>query len=268
MIGKVMIGKSFGGCIAYCLEDKRLKETQEVIFKDRAELLAFNLCYGNKKELIDQFNEVRQLNPKLSKPVMHITLSLAPDEKLGNGFLNEIAECCAKDFGFDKNQYLAVLHVDTKNQHIHIVANRVGFDKKTVSDSNNYRKMAAFCRKMENKFHLKPVLSPRAFLPEEQRDLPRHDSRKELLKQDIRQSLKASNSIQGFERQMNQKGYSLIKGRGIAFMDQQKVRTKGSDVGYSLMKIEKILMQPQIQANAIASLLPKKRLKKRRGFGL
>jgi hypothetical protein len=28
MIGKVIIGKSFRGCIAYCLEDKVLKEGQ------------------------------------------------------------------------------------------------------------------------------------------------------------------------------------------------------------------------------------------------
>jgi hypothetical protein len=33
--------------------------------------------------------------------------------------------------------------------------------------------------------------------------------------------------------------YEIIKGRGIAFVDPQKVYTKGSDVGYSLATIEK-----------------------------
>ncbi len=46
--------------------------------KERAEVLMFNKCYGNEKELVQQFNEVRQLNPKLSKPVLNITLSLSP----------------------------------------------------------------------------------------------------------------------------------------------------------------------------------------------
>ena len=38
MIGKITIGKSFSGCINYCLEDKLLP-SQEVAFKNRAEIL-------------------------------------------------------------------------------------------------------------------------------------------------------------------------------------------------------------------------------------
>ena len=40
---------------------------------------------------------------------------------------------------------------------------------------------------------------------------------------------------------MKQKGYEIFKARGIAFRDKQKVYTKGSEVGYSLQTIEKIL---------------------------
>lgn len=41
---------------------------------------------------------------------------------------------------------------------MHVIANRIGFDKKTVSDSNNYQKTASFFRKMELKFNLRQVL--------------------------------------------------------------------------------------------------------------
>src|SRR5687767_605484 len=129
MIGKITMGKSFRGCISYCLEDKLL-QSKEVAFENRSEVIMFNQCFGNKKELIEQFNEVRQLNPNLSKPVLHITLSLAPDEKLDKGTLCKMIEDCAKDFGFDKNQFIAVSHIDTRHLHLHIVANRVGFDQK------------------------------------------------------------------------------------------------------------------------------------------
>ena len=81
MIGKITIGKSFKGCLLYCLNDKLQNQNQEKIMIDRAEILLFNQCYGNQKELIQQFNEVRQLNSKLSKPVLHITLSLLPGEQ-------------------------------------------------------------------------------------------------------------------------------------------------------------------------------------------
>ena len=80
MIGKIFTGKSFRGCICYCLEDKEQKEEEKMVVKNRAELFMYNQCFGNKNELFQQFNEVRQLNPKLSKPVLHISLSLAPEE--------------------------------------------------------------------------------------------------------------------------------------------------------------------------------------------
>ena len=201
----------------------------------------FNQCYGNQKELIQQFNEVRQLNPKLSKPVMHITLSLAPGENLGRDKLMEMTEQCAVDMGFANNQYVAINHHDTNHQHLHIVANRVGFDKRTVSDSQSYQKIAGYCRKMELKYGLKQVLSPRRYLSQEQRLIPRYDQRKEQIKEHIRQALHESRHYEEFEQKMNEKGYQVMKGRGISFTDEKKVKVKESEVNYSLQTIEKIL---------------------------
>src|SRR4051812_23783552 len=81
MIGKIIIGKSFKGCIHYCLEDKEQIEQEKMVVKNRAEIFMYNQCFGNKQELVHQFNEVRQLNPKLSKPVLHVTLKLSARRK-------------------------------------------------------------------------------------------------------------------------------------------------------------------------------------------
>lgn len=238
MIGKVTIGRSFKGCLMYCLNDKRKQHPAEEIFKNRAEIISFNQCSGNANQLINQFNNVRDLNPKLSKPVLHITLSLSPNEYLSKDKLMEIAEHCANDFGFENNQYVAVLHKDTDHQHMHIVANRIGFDKKTVSDSNNYKKTAAFCRKMEFKFNLRQVLSPKKFLSRDQRNLPRQDERKKQLNITIRKTIHKSKSLDHFLAMMQSQGYKVIKGKGISFVDDKKVKIMGSEVGYSLQKIE------------------------------
>ncbi len=240
MIGKITTGKSFRGCIQYCLNDKLHLKPGEHAMQQRATVVLYNQCYGNEKELIAQFNEVRRLNPALSKPVLHITLSLAPGEKLAADQLMQLAEDCAKEMGISNNQFLAVLHKDTNHQHLHIVANRIGFDKRTVSDSHNYQKMAACCRKLELKYGLKQVLSPRAYLPKEQRLIPRHDNRKEQLRTRIQQTLRTAKNYEAFELQMKAQGYQVLKGRGIAFIDEKKVKIKGSEVGFSLMKIEKI----------------------------
>lgn len=233
MIGKIIIGKSFRGCLAYCLDKKQ------------AEVLSYNLCFGDKKELTSQFNEVRSLKKNLSKPVQHITLSFPKGERLTRAKLESIASDCAKDLGFEKNQYLVILHKDTGHPHLHIVSNRVGFDGKTVKDGNNFRKMADYCRRMEKKHGLKEVLSPRKFLPKELRQKPRQDCRKEKLKADIKSCLIRSRNYQEFEKGMKELKYGIYKARGIAFTDEKKVRTKGSELGYSLRTIERILAMPK-----------------------
>lgn len=161
MIGKISIGKSFRAIINYCLNDKIQKHEQDLVMQNRAEVLLYNKCFGNQKELVEQFTDVSNLNPKLSKPVLHIALSLAPEDQLRKDKLMEMCEHCAKEMGFENNQYIGIYHRDTNHQHLHIIANRVGIDKRTVSDSNSYQKVASYCRKMELKYQLKQVLSPR-----------------------------------------------------------------------------------------------------------
>ncbi len=251
MIGKITTGKSFRGCISYCLEDKLKLQPGEQPVKDRAEVLCYNLCYGDKKELIKQFNEVRNLNPKLSKPVLHITLSFPKGEQLNKASLQSMAEDCAREMGFDKNQYIAIEHNDTGHRHVHIVVNRVGFDGKTVKDNHNYKRIADYCRKMELRHGLQQVLNPRRYQTKELRKLPRLDQRKEQLKNDIRECLSKAHNYQQFEQLMRQKKYQVLKARGIAFIDSKKVRVKGSEVGYSISRIEKILSLPAEQKKVL-----------------
>lgn len=253
MIGKITVGRSFRGCLLYCLNDKVQGPEKEIVMQGRAEVIWSNQCAGNDRELIAQFGAVRQLNPKLSKPVLHITLSLAPSEQLARNKLIDMSEQCAKELGFEKNQWVAVHHRDTGHQHLHIVANRIGFDGKTVSDGNSYKKVATYCRKMEVKYNLQPVLSPRAFLSREERQLPRLDQRKSQIKHDVRKSLTASRSYEEFERLMKEKKYEVIKGRGIAFRDEKKVYVKGSDLGYSLQTIERMLVQNKVRSEKVVS---------------
>jgi hypothetical protein len=250
MIGTITTGKSFYHCISYCLEDKHnLTEEQKVILsqktdlhhKDRAEVLDYNLCFGNKNELTDQFRDVRKLSKRVEKPVLHLSLRLSPGETLSKEKFMEIGRLLAKEFDLADRQYITVLHKDTAEPHIHLVANRVGTNGKALGTSNNYLKMDRLCRRLEKEFHLKEVLSARRFLPKEQRSIPRHDERKEKLRIDIRQTLEKVNNYQAFQSNMQSLKYEVFKGRGILFIDDKKVRIKGSEVGYSLATIERII---------------------------
>jgi len=250
MIGEPGTGASFYECIRYCLEDKReLTDEQKIVksridglqHKDRAEVLEYNLCFGDAKRLASQFIQVSKLSSRVEKPVFHFTLRLAPGDVLSKEQWIEVGKQCAKEFGVQDNQYLTILHKDTKEPHIHIVANRVGFDGKVAKDAFSIKRMHALCRRLEKEFHLTEVLSARAFLPKEQRHLPRHDSRKEKLKKDIQKTLMEVKTFSRFEEKMKSLGYKVLKGRGICFIDDKKVRIKGSEVGFPFSKIERVL---------------------------
>ena len=256
MIGDISLGKSFFHCISYCLDDKKtLTEEQKIKksaedglqHKNRAEVLSYNKCFGNKHELAEQFIEVARLSKRVEKPVLHLSLTLPPGEQLDRIQLIEVGRELAKEFGVVDNQYILVQHKDTNRQHIHLVANRVGYDGKAASTSNNYQKMQWLCRKLEKEYHLKEVLSSRRFLSKDQKLIPRHDSRKEKMRTDIKQSLKEAKHYDDFAKKMQALGYQIIKARGITFIDDKKVKVKGSDLGYSLATIEKLLQRNQTQ---------------------
>jgi len=245
MIGKIATGKSFRGCLGY-LHEGRLQESKELqleeMAKKQAEVIHYNNCFGTRKQVVKQLVAVSKLNPKLAKPVFHASLSFAYGDAalLTKQQKADIAIAMAEEFGFDQNQFVVITHSDTLHEHIHIVANRVGYDGKTASDSNSYKRMAQFCRKMERQYKLTPVLSPNRFLQPEKRIAKpkRIDNRKESLKEKLKEAISKSTSIEAVKATMEKAGYQVELGRGIAFTDKKQVRFKGSEVGYSLAAIK------------------------------
>ena len=256
MIGKIVTGKSFYHAISYCLEDKRELSHEQKLEQsridglqhlNRAEILCYNMCSGNKRELVNDFSDVAHLSSRVEKPVLHLSLKLAPGEHLTKEKWVEAAQDFAKALRLENNQYIAVLHKDSKEEHIHILANRVGYDGRAASDSNSYKRVAELCRNLERKHELKQVLSPHLFLTPGQRlehkQEYRMDMRKERMKEFIRDNILAAKDFGDFKMKMERDGFIVQKGRGISFTDEKKVTFKGSQLGYSLSDIEKILGQ-------------------------
>jgi hypothetical protein len=67
----------------------------------------------------------------------------------------------AKDYldanGFTDNQYLIFRHYDADHPHLHLLVNRISFDGKVVSDSNNYKRSEEIVRQLEMKYGLLKV---------------------------------------------------------------------------------------------------------------
>lgn len=257
MMGRIHTAGSFRQALNYCLNDKlTLKEGErQVIYKDRAEILQYNQCFGNRQELIRQFREVSRLNTNMSRPVFHISLSFPPGERLSKSALTDIATDCARYLHFDRHQYVTILHKDTQQQHIHIVANRIGFDKHVAGDSYSYGRIADFCREAEQQHHLKQEPGPRLYQTEEQRLIPRQGQRLDRLRECIRTTLQQAKEYTQFEQLMRSHGYTLYKDRGITFRDEKNVFIKGSEAGYPLRTIQSTLARNQRLAQREAQRL-------------
>jgi len=224
MIGKVTTGKSFNGCINYCAK------------KQGAEIILTNQCFGSRRALIGQFNDVRKLNQRVKKPVWHASLSFSKNDKVNDRIMLDVAKAYAEYFNIEHHQYVAIKHTDTDHPHIHLVVNRINaYNNKTLSDSNNYRKTAEFCRSIEKRFNLEMVESPNRFLHQ---PVERTDQRKEKIRQLVQQAVQQCSNFPDLSTMLSSNNITVEKGRGIAFIDDKGVRLKGSEMKLPLRKIQ------------------------------
>ena len=143
MIGKVTIGKSFGGCVRYVLE------------KEGAEVLAeFGVRSKNAAVAIRDFNAIRKENPKIGNAVWHASISFAHQDTVDSAKMATIARDYLTRMKLDQHQHLVVRHVDTKHDHMHLIINRVGFDGKAASDRWCKNRTANVCDQLEVKYNL------------------------------------------------------------------------------------------------------------------
>ncbi len=146
MIGKVKIGRSFGGICRYVFaEDKQ------------AEVLAAEGVRGTSAAAMTaDFNAQRELNPNLGRAVLHVALAWPPGEELSNDQVTELARAYMKEMKVDADntQWALVRHRDQAHPHAHLLVNRVDNDGATVSDQHNYRNSLDACRKLEKHYGL------------------------------------------------------------------------------------------------------------------
>jgi hypothetical protein len=126
MIGKVITGRSFGGCIRYVVQKH-----------DAVVLDAAGVRMQQVNQTINDFNLQRKYNPNLGKAVGHIALSWSVNDaaKLNDEVMVMLAKEYLKKMKIQDTQYLIVKHRDKDHPHIHIVYNRVSNNGKTISDN-------------------------------------------------------------------------------------------------------------------------------------
>lgn len=238
MIGKIVKGRSFKGCISY------------VLGNDEAKILARDgVLETDTKSIINSFYMQSLLNPKLSKCVGHIPLSFSPDDapRMTDHFMERLAKEYMKAMGIENTQYIIVRHNNTNHPHCHIVFNRVDNDGKTISDKNDQYRNEKVCKQLKDKYNLtygkgKENVNVQKLKGAEQTKYEIYHAIKDILS-------KAKNWKQ-FEEALKQKGISIEYKRkrqtnevqGISFKKGEH-SFKGSEVDrkFSYSKLDIIL---------------------------
>jgi hypothetical protein len=149
MIGKVITGKSFGGCIRYVVQK------QDAVILDAA-----GVRMQQVNQTISDFNLQRKYNPNLGQAVGHIALSWSVNDfdKLNDEVMVSIAKEYLQKMKIQDTQYLIVKHQDKLHPHIHIVYNRVSNDGKTIPDNFQKQRNAKATKELTIKhgFFLSP----------------------------------------------------------------------------------------------------------------
>ena len=148
MIGKIAIGKDFYGVLAY--NEKKVSEGIGYVIDS-------NIKQSTAVNMTQEFNLIRQLRPGLGKAVFHVSLNLPYSDRLNDKEFASLGCDYLMKMGFDDNQFIMYRNTDTKHEHIHIVANRVRYSGRSVSDSNIKRRSREVVNDLERKYGLTQI---------------------------------------------------------------------------------------------------------------
>ncbi len=153
MIGRTSIGKGFMGNLIYLLDRK-----------NKPEILMSNGIYGEKPGILARmFSAVSNDNLKVKNVVWHTSLSFDDNDHITHEKMIGAAERFLEKAGFskDNNQYIIIGHNGTAHNHVHICANRVGFDGTCVDDSYCKSRTVQWSKEIEIEMNLIRVVDKR-----------------------------------------------------------------------------------------------------------
>lgn len=145
MIGKIVTGKSFGGAIEYVLK----KEMAHLLESDGVDTESI-------RTIIDDFNFQRKARREIAKVVGHISLSFHRDDapKLTDERMRGLAVAYMERMGIADTQYIVARHNDTAHPHLHIIYNRVKYDRTLVPDRNERHRNVKVCKQLKRQYGL------------------------------------------------------------------------------------------------------------------
>lgn len=146
MMAKITKGSSFKGVIKYIIDEKK---KSQILDADGLRLKSISSVIGS-------FVTQAEMNGRVSKTVGHISLDFSAQDKdkISNRFMVNVARDYMKQMGICNTQYILVRHFDKEHPHVHLVFNRVDYNGRVISDSNDRYRSEKICKDITHRHGL------------------------------------------------------------------------------------------------------------------
>lgn len=101
----------------------------------------------------EEMRAVAALNPRVKDPVYHFLVSLQRGERLPEAAMFDIARHTMAALGFEGHQYVAAIHDDTDNLHVHVAVNRINPEPIIKGEKDEEKEKEKEERKPQREFY-------------------------------------------------------------------------------------------------------------------
>lgn len=109
------------------------------------------------REALRCFEPYLEANRRTKNPVFHASLNPAPEDRLSNDELRQIAREYMERMGYGAQPCFVFLHEDIERRHIHIVSLRVGLDGRKLAHDFEARRSREILDALERRYGLRPA---------------------------------------------------------------------------------------------------------------
>ena len=113
--------------------------------------------YFDIREALRCFEPYLEANRRTKNPVFHASLNPAPEDRLTNDELRQIAREYMERMGYGAQPCFVFLHEDIERRHIHIVSLRVGLDGRKLAHDFEARRSREILDALERHYGLRPA---------------------------------------------------------------------------------------------------------------
>ena len=121
-------------------------------------MLDHSFARVSEGSILKEVQLVRMQRPNLQKYFYHTSINFPPTEDLPNDLMTRIGRDYLEANGFTQHQFIMFRHYDADHPHLHILVNRIGYDGKVLTDSNDFQRSENILRQLEVRYNLTKVI--------------------------------------------------------------------------------------------------------------